>query len=116
MTYTPEQVVAIVLEVIRRLEGQVGAFSARPCACAASAHRAATTTASVQEQGGAGPTAAATGPREELVLAERVISQRLVAGRLEGVQRVVVAPRAVVTPLVRDELRRRGIELVRRGA
>jgi hypothetical protein len=52
----------------------------------------------------------------ELTLAERVISQQLVANRLAGIGRVVVGPRAVVTPLVRDELKRRGIELVRRGA
>ena len=36
-----------------------------------------------------------------------------VAGRLEGVRRVVVSPQAIVTPSVRDELRRRDVALAR---
>ena len=34
-----------------------------------------------------------------------------IAGRLNGAKQLVVAPGALVTPSVRDELRRRGIEL-----
>jgi hypothetical protein len=47
----------------------------------------------------------------ELVLAGRVVTLAEVAGRLEGICRLVVPARAVVTPAVRDDLRRRGILL-----
>jgi hypothetical protein len=49
----------------------------------------------------------------DLVLTERVITMRTVEGRLSGVQRLLVQPKAVVTPAVRDELRKHTIELVR---
>jgi hypothetical protein len=50
----------------------------------------------------------------ELVLAERLVTLTTLDGRLRGVQRVVVPPRAVITPSARDELRDRNIELVTR--
>lgn len=114
MTYTEEQVVAIVLEVVRRLEGLAGTSGARLCAGGVATCRCGGFAGEGRERAAA-PRAMEDASGAELVLTERVISQRLVAGRLEGVARVVVRPRAVVTPLVRDELKRRGIELVRRG-
>jgi hypothetical protein len=48
----------------------------------------------------------------ELVLKERVVTMRLIDGRLAGVSRLVVPTRAVVTPAVKDELKHRKIELV----
>jgi hypothetical protein len=51
----------------------------------------------------------------ELTLAERVVTMRSIEGKLDGVARLVVAPRAVVTPAVRDELNERQIELVRKA-
>lgn len=51
-----------------------------------------------------------------LVLEDRVVAMALLAERLSGVREVVVAPRAVVTPAVVDELRRRGVALVRATA
>ena len=87
MTFTEEQVEWIVREVIRRLgllEGQSDI---------------------------AKPGNSAMG---ELVVAERVVSMRSLEGRLANVARIVVSDRAVVTPAVRDELRSRKIELVRR--
>ena len=75
----------IVREVIRRLEAS-----------------------GVKVDNGDAPTAE---PRE-LVVVERVVTLERIAGRLGGVRRVVVPPRAVVTPSVRDELRDRKIELV----
>jgi len=51
----------------------------------------------------------------ELTLAERVVTMRSIEGRLNGVARLVVASRAVVTPAVRDELNERQIELVRKA-
>jgi hypothetical protein len=87
MTYSEQQVERIVVEVIRRL----------------------------------GLLATSSGKREpeaiergaDLILKERVVSLRLIEGRLAGVRRLVVGPRAVLTPIVKDELRQRQIELVR---
>jgi hypothetical protein len=87
MTFTKEQVESIVAEVIRRL-GVLGVA-----------------------RGERSPTPAGVGG--ELTIAERVVTLRSVEGRLAGVSRLVVLPRAVVTPAVRDELKQRQIELVR---
>jgi len=48
----------------------------------------------------------------ELVVTSRVITLTELGERLAGVRRLVVPPRAIVTPAVRDELYRRNIELV----
>ena len=52
-------------------------------------------------------------PVTELVLDQKVIALGLLEGRLNGIRRVVVRRRAVVTPAVKDELRTKGIELQR---
>jgi len=52
----------------------------------------------------------------ELSLADHVVTMRSVEGRLTGINRLTVDPRAVVTPAVKDELKQRHIELVRRGS
>ena len=49
--------------------------------------------------------------RRDLVLTGRVVTLRETEGRLNGVCRLVVPARAVVTPAVRDELRQRDILL-----
>jgi len=54
-------------------------------------------------------------PRADLVLDEKVVSLSTLDGRIGAVQRVVVSPGAVVTPAVKDELRERGVELIRAG-
>jgi hypothetical protein len=54
------------------------------------------------------PTASVPG---QLQLQERTITLGLVAGRLQGVKQVLVSAGAVVTPSVRDELRKRQIAL-----
>jgi hypothetical protein len=56
----------------------------------------------------AGAPAAADG---DLVVGSRVVTLADVAGRLATVRRVLVRPEAVVTPAVRDELRRRNVAL-----
>lgn len=58
------------------------------------------------------PAAADTGG-PELRLSEQVVALGTLEGRLDGVARVIVPPRAVVTPAAKDELRDKGIELVR---
>ncbi len=47
----------------------------------------------------------------ELTIADAVVSTATLAGRLDGVQQLIVRPRAVITPAARDLLRERTIEL-----
>ena len=46
----------------------------------------------------------------------RVITLELITGRLHGAKQLTVPPGALVTPAVRDELRRKGVALVRGNA
>ncbi len=50
----------------------------------------------------------------ELVLAERLVTLRDIEKRLAGIAKVSVGLRTVVTPSVRDLLRQKKIQLVRR--
>jgi hypothetical protein len=50
-------------------------------------------------------------PPGDLAIDSRVLTLSELEGRLEGVRRLVVPPAAVVTPAVRDELRRRNVAL-----
>ena len=52
-------------------------------------------------------------PRRELAIEERVVTLEKLRGRLENIDRLVVAKKAIVTPAVKDELKDRGIELSR---
>jgi hypothetical protein len=88
MTFTEEQVEWVVVEVIRRLKLR-GDFAA--------------------------PTEAPQS-NAELSIRERVVTLRTIEGRLAGAKRLVVEPRAIVTPAVKDELKARNIELVVRGS
>jgi hypothetical protein len=84
MTFTEQEVEWIVVEVIRRL--RLGGASAQ-----------------------------ANGAPEsnvELCLSERVVTLRTIEGRLADAKRLVVAPRTIVTPAVKDELKARNVELV----
>jgi hypothetical protein len=51
-------------------------------------------------------------PPGQLRIDQRVITTALLDGRLDGVRQVVVPPRAVVTPAVRDALRKKRITIV----
>jgi len=82
MTFSEEQVEWIVAEVLRRLGVAVGREANRG-------------------KGGA-----------ELRIADRVVTMRSIEGRLTGVSRLIVKPRTVVTPAVKDELKVRKIEMV----
>ena len=102
MTFTEQQVEWIVVEVLRRLgfgvamgrEANHGSPAANPPSSAAP------------------PTATHL---DELRFNDGVITLWLIEGRLRGVTRVIIPPRAVVTPAVKDELKQRQIELVREG-
>ena len=84
MTFSEEQIEWIVREVLRRLR-----VIALPV---------------VEKQ-------SATSAASELRIEERVVTLRAIEGRLNGVSRLLVPPRAVVTPAVKDELKKRKIEL-----
>jgi hypothetical protein len=90
---------AIVREVLRRLAQLDGD---RTGSNGAEAPRQAPAAAVIQ------PTASVT---DQLQLQERTITLGLVAGRMQGVKQVLVPAGAVVTPSVRDELRKRQIAL-----
>ncbi len=100
MNLTPSQIEQIVGEVVRRLKVQLGA------------------TAGLGASGGSGVTAGLSSSvalQEELVLTENVITLKSVEGRLAGNKRLVVRPRAIVTPAVRDELKKYKVALERRA-
>ncbi len=90
---------AIVREVLRRLAQLGGDRTDSAGAKPPSPTQAAPAIPSVASEPG------------QLQLQERTITLGLVAGRLQGVKQVLVSPGAVVTPSVRDELRKRQIAL-----
>ena len=53
------------------------------------------------------------GDRRRLVISTRLVTLEAIAPRWSGVREVVVRADAIVTPLVRDELKQRGIQLTR---
>lgn len=58
------------------------------------------------------PAKVAAGGNGEFVVRSRVVALAELQDRLSGVRKLVVPPQAIVTPAVRDELRRRNIALV----
>jgi hypothetical protein len=83
MTFTEQQVEWIVMEVIRRLR-------------------------LLDREG-----EALAEPVGQLTLPDKLITLGIIEGKLTGISRVLVPPRALVTPAARDELNQRKIELVR---
>ncbi len=57
---------------------------------------------------------AANGTETDLAVSDKVVTLETLRGRLAGVKRLVVGGRSIVTPAVKDELKDRSIELVRR--
>ncbi|QDU29959.1 hypothetical protein ETAA8_50770 [Anatilimnocola aggregata] len=80
MNLSPADIDRIVAEVVRRLRPLLAASPAAP----------------VEKS-------------NELKLNDKVVTLRTLHGRLEGISRLIVDQRAVVTPAVKDELRQRGI-------
>jgi hypothetical protein len=95
MKLTEEQINWIVAEVIRRL-----GVAVRPSADGAAVERAANCGAVESPS------------KTDLKLTERLITLRTIEKQLSGMKRVVVQPKSVVTPAVKDELRALKIELV----
>ncbi|HRX80070.1 MAG TPA: hypothetical protein P5307_13455 [Pirellulaceae bacterium] len=57
---------------------------------------------------------AASVDETELAVSDKVVTLATLDGKLLGVKRLVVGGRSIVTPAVKDELKDRSIELVRR--
>ena len=57
---------------------------------------------------------ATAGGEVELAVSDNVVTLATLDGRLTGVKRLVVGGRSIVTPAVKDELKDRSIELIRR--
>lgn len=83
---------AIVHEVVRRLRAD---------------------TAAVIDRADGPSTPPSTHATNELVIDQRLVTLATIERRLKGITRMVVLPCAVVTPAVRDELNRLGIQLDR---
>lgn len=88
MTLTAEEIERIVQEVIRRL------------AAAEINNSNSNSKPQVQSQAA-------------LELEDQLVTLATIEGRLNGIQQLVVSPKAVVTPSVRDELRDKNVEFVR---
>lgn len=92
----------IVREVIRRLRDGAGGPNAVEMNRGQTESATATVSTPPQSPG-------------DLRVEDRVVSLAAVDGRLEGMRRLITRRDAVITPSVRDEIRERGIELVRGG-
>ncbi|MCO6457261.1 MAG: hypothetical protein J5I93_18340, partial [Pirellulaceae bacterium] len=98
---------SLVQEVLRRLAAIASAPSDDGAAGGGASNAGAGAARAGQD---AKPPAADTA---RLAIRERVVTMAVLRDRLSGVRQVVVHPRAIVTPLVRDELKQRRIELLR---
>jgi ribose 5-phosphate isomerase RpiB len=114
----------VVAEVLRRLEQLAG--PGRPAGPTATGSPATSGPGRARGRAyragpGLEPKAAAEATTEEtpgtLRLSERLVTLAALDGKLDSTRRLLVPPRAVVTPAVKDELRSRGIVLdVQRSA
>src|SRR5215207_1859456 len=92
---TQTELEQIIAEVVRRLTAVAGPSSS-------SQERAA----SRESKNGQGT----------FSIDDRVVTLNSVDGRLAGLRRLIVQRKAIVTPALRDELNKRGIELDRGGS
>ncbi|MFN9372002.1 MAG: hypothetical protein ACK6D3_09000 [Planctomycetaceae bacterium] len=60
--------------------------------------------------------AASPGMEEEVVISERVITAEVLLRDLRGARRVVIAPKALLTPTANDVIRTRRLDIVRQSA
>ena len=95
MSQTAVDIERIVREVLAEMVAEPGA-AARTDAAEASAPAAAESS---------------TAPAGTLVLTDRVVTLEQLGGRMPSMRRLMVPEGAVITPAVRDELRRRGMTL-----
>jgi hypothetical protein len=100
-----EQIVQEVLRALQTLGGAEGAppLSGSPRCSVAPANR--------ETHAPATPTAPIPVASGQLVMTGRVVTLSALDGRWAGIHQLLVPPGAVVTPAVRDELRRRNVAL-----
>jgi len=111
MTGATLDIEAVVAEVIRRLR-QLASADDRAASVSPSASSSAA--APIPPAPPALAPSAPTSQPDDLVLDEPVVTLQMLDGRLSQIHRVLVRRRAVVTPSVRDELRKRNIRLEHR--
>jgi hypothetical protein len=101
MNVTAAQIEQIVRVVLQRLRSDAAALQSPTLAFSSQSTVAEANADVLQPNPG------------ELVVTERVVTLDTLKGRLDGTLAIVVHPKAVVTPAVRDELRARNVRLVR---
>lgn len=94
MNLTPEQIERVIAEVVRRLTAT-----------------AASKVSALSERANSSP--AVSPSSTTLQVTERLVTMATLDGRLATATQLIVPSRAIVTPQVRDELKKRKIELVR---
>lgn len=97
---------AVVREVLRRLQALTAAAPASPSAAAVAPKPPAAPK----------PAAAATPEPSTLHFTERLVTLAALNGKLNGHKQLAISRKAIVTPAVVDELKRRGIAIVRHDA
>ena len=102
----------IVREVVRRLQSAQAAATGTVPHGPVNATRVPGSAAPASDAQAADPSVGS----KALQLCDRVVTLALLEGRLDGVKRVLIPVGSLVTPAVRDELRKRQVELVRGGA
>ncbi|MHB8901679.1 MAG: RpiB/LacA/LacB family sugar-phosphate isomerase [Thermoguttaceae bacterium] len=117
------QITPDIERIIREVLADLGLSPQSPCACTAPAEATSAigpapapsslqpSPAPVQPPAPA-PLPTPARPSGDLVVADRVVTLAALGDRLAAARRLLVPPRAVVTPAVRDELRRRNVLLV----
>jgi hypothetical protein len=110
MSQSPLLIERVVEEVLRRL--RAAAASGATGSLPASMPSGATGSLSASVPRDETAEAAAAAPDGELTVHCRTVTLASLDGRLDKVRRLMVPARAVVTPAVRDELRRKNVALV----
>lgn len=67
----------------------------------------------LKQHGDCADIASSSSEAATLVVEDRVVTANLIQGQLKGIEQIRVRPDAVVTPLVRDELKAASVRLIR---
>ncbi len=105
------QTIADIERIVREVLADLG-LSLQPACAGTPAEDAAEAKEAEQTPGRDAQPLPPARPAGDMVITDRVVTLAGVGDQLGAARRLVVRPRAVVTPAVRDELRRRNITLV----
>jgi hypothetical protein len=109
MNLSPAEIDRIVAEVVRRLR----AMTANDRGRESLAKSDSTHSNDVTRQRLPPPSVGRSTSVGALQLTERVVTLGTLKGRLDGISKVIVGDRAIITPAVKDELKQRGITWAR---